>query len=112
MAASDMAFDGYGVDDDTSPGVAPMHFLELEGTNPEDLVVEQDWRDDASQKLGVALSDLDERSRDIVQARWLSEDKTTLHVLADKYAVSAERIRQIEKNAIKKLKTAFAVEAA
>jgi RNA polymerase sigma-32 factor len=111
MAASDMAFDGYGVDDDTSPGVAPVHFLELEGTNPEDLVAEEDWRDHASQKLGVALSGLDERSRDIVQARWLSEDKTTLHVLADKYAVSAERIRQIEKNAIKKLKTAFVVEA-
>jgi RNA polymerase sigma-32 factor len=112
MAASDMAFDGYGIDDDTTPGVAPVHFLELEGANPEDLVAEEDWHDDASQKLGIALSGLDERSRDIVQARWLTEDKATLHQLPDKYEVSAERIRQIEKNAIKKLKTAFAVEAA
>jgi RNA polymerase sigma-32 factor len=112
MAASDMAFDGYGIDDDTSPGVAPVHFLELEGTNPEDLVAEEDWHDAASQKLRGALGDLDDRSRDIVQARWLTDDKATLHELAEKYEVSAERIRQIEKNALKKLKTAFAVEAA
>jgi RNA polymerase sigma-32 factor len=108
MAASDMAFDGYGLDDDTTPGVAPVHYLELEGTNPADLVAEQDWHDDASQKLGVALRGLDERSRDIVQSRWLTEDKATLHELADRYEISAERIRQIEKSAIKKLKTAFA----
>ncbi len=112
MAATDMAFDGHGIDDDTNAGVAPVHFLELEDTNPEDIVAEEDWHDDASQKLGVALGALDERSRDILQARWLSEDKTTLHELADRYGVSAERIRQIEKNAIKKLKAAFAVEAA
>ena len=112
MAASDMAFDGYGIDDDTSPGVAPVHFLELEGSNPEDLVVEEDWHDDATHTLGLALDELDERSRDIIQARWLTDDKATLHELAGKYEVSAERIRQIEKNALKKLKAAFPVEAA
>jgi len=112
MAASDMAFDGYGIDDDTAPGVAPVYFLELEGSNPEDLVVEQDWHDDATQTLGLALGELDERSRDIIQARWLTEDKATLHELAEKYEVSAERIRQIEKNALKKLKAAFPAEAA
>jgi len=112
MAATDMAYDGHGIDDDASPGVAPVHFLELEGANPEDLVADEDWRDDAAGKLADALNGLDERSREILQARWLTEDKATLHELADKYGVSAERIRQIEKNAIKKLKTAFAVEAA
>jgi RNA polymerase sigma-32 factor len=112
MAASDMAFDGYGIDDDASPVVAPVHFLELEGANPADLVAEQDWHDDAAQKLHAALNTLDERSRDIVQARWLTDDKATLHELAAKYAVSAERIRQIEKNAIKKLKVACTVEEA
>jgi RNA polymerase sigma-32 factor len=111
MSASDMAFDGYGVDDETTPGVAPVHYLELEGANPEELVAEQDWHDDSSQKLAAGLEALDERSRDILQARWLTEDKATLHELAEKYGVSAERIRQIEKNAIKKLKSAF-VEAA
>ena len=53
------------------------------------------------------MTKLDDRSRDIIQQRWLSEDKTTLHKLADKYQVSAERIRQLENNAIKKLKLAM-----
>ena len=112
MTASDMAFDGYGIDDDLTPGTAPVHFLELEGTNPEDLVAEEDWHDNAAQKLSAALGALDARSRDIVQSRWLTDDKTTLHELGGKYDVSAERIRQIEKNAIKKLKAAFVDEAA
>lgn len=112
MASTDMAFDGYGVDDEATPGAAPVHFLELEGANPEDLVAEEDWRDDSEKKLAVGLRELDERSRNILQARWLSDDKATLHELAEEYGVSAERIRQIEKNALKKLKTAFAVEAA
>jgi RNA polymerase sigma-32 factor len=112
MAASDMAFDGYGVDDDTATAVAPVHFLDLEGTNPADLVAEEDWHNDASAKLRTALGNLDDRSRDIVQARWLTDDKKTLVELAEQYDVSAERIRQIEKNAIKKLKASFALEAA
>ncbi len=105
LAASDMAFDGY-VTDDEQP-VAPAHFLEREGTNPADLVAEEDWREDVSGKLAVALGQLDERSKEIIQRRWLVDDKSTLHTLAEEFDVSAERIRQIEKNAMKKLKAAI-----
>jgi RNA polymerase sigma-32 factor len=58
--------------------------------------------------LAVALKDLDERSRDIIQRRWLTDDKTTLQELADEYGVSAERIRQIEAVAMKKMRGVFA----
>jgi len=105
LAASDMAFDGY-VTDDEQP-VAPAHFLEREGTNPADLVADEDWREDVSGKLAVALGQLDERSKEIIQRRWLVDDKSTLHTLAEEFDVSAERIRQIEKNAMKKLKAAI-----
>jgi len=62
-------------------------------------------------QAGDALDTLDERSRDILETRWLADKKQTLHELADKYGVSAERIRQIESNAIKKLRTAMEAEA-
>lgn len=105
LAASDMAFDGYATDDEQP--VAPAHFLEREGTNPADLVAEEDWRQDVSGKLATALGQLDERSKEIIQRRWLVDDKSTLHVLAKEFDISAERIRQIEKNAMKKLKAAI-----
>jgi RNA polymerase sigma-32 factor len=70
-------------------------------------VIEAEWQADSSEKLGEALIDLDERSRDVIQQRWLADEKTTLQDLADQYGVSAERIRQIEKNAMKKLKLAM-----
>lgn len=105
LAASDMAFDGYATDDEQP--VAPAHFLEREGTNPADLVADEDWRKDVSGKLAVALGQLDERSKEIIQRRWLVDDKSTLHTLAEEFDVSAERIRQIEKNAMKKLKAAI-----
>lgn len=104
MAASDMAFDGFASDDDDSSGTAPAYFLEQEGVNPEDLVVEEDWREENTNALILALKDLDERSRDILSRRWLQDDKSTLQELATEYGVSAERIRQLEKNAMKKLK--------
>ena len=63
-----------------------------------------DWEADYTRRLREALGELDERSRDILQRRWLSEHKSTLHELADVYGVSAERIRQLEKNAMKKIK--------
>jgi RNA polymerase sigma-32 factor len=58
--------------------------------------------------MAQSLTTLDERSRDIIQQRWLNEDKSTLHELADKYQISAERIRQLETSALKKLRTSFA----
>ncbi|TDJ23874.1 MAG: RNA polymerase sigma factor RpoH [Gammaproteobacteria bacterium] len=105
LAASDIAFDGYATDDEQP--VAPAHFLEREGTNPADLVAEEDWRQDVSGKLATALGQLDDRSKEIIQRRWLVDDKSTLHVLAKEFDISAERIRQIEKNAMKKLKAAI-----
>lgn len=108
LAANDMAFDGYGDDQDDDAIAAPARFLAAPQADPADLVEAQDWQEDASGKLFAALSSLDPRSRDVIERRWLADDKTTLHDLAGEYAVSAERIRQIEKAAMKKLKTAIA----
>ena len=72
--------------------------------------MQDDWSDQSRDKLYDALAQLDERSQDILQARWLGESKATLHELAAKYSVSAERIRQLEQNAMKKLKQAIQTE--
>jgi len=109
MASSDLSFDGLAADDDEEGGsLAPVHYLELEGADPAELVAEEDDKSMALEKLGAALTVLDDRSRDIIQRRWLDDGKSTLHDLAGKYQVSAERIRQIEKNAMQKLKGAMA----
>ena len=71
-------------------------------------VESEDFRQDSEGRLHYALASLDERSRDIVSRRWLAEQKSTLHELAAEHGVSAERIRQLEGNAMKKLKTALA----
>jgi|TARA_B110000444_G_scaffold251994_1_gene280666 RNA polymerase sigma-32 factor len=105
LSASDMAFDGYGTDEESA--TAPMHFLASAAPDPADLVADEHMQQDASFRLSAGLAGLDERSRDILQQRWLSDDKSTLHELAAEYGVSAERIRQLEKNAMKKLKLAI-----
>ena len=106
MAARDMAFDG-AMDDDDEPAVAPAQFLADASADPEALVMEDDWAEQSSARLHDALDGLDERSRDILRCRWLSERKSTLHELAARYGVSAERIRQIEANAMKKLRVSL-----
>jgi RNA polymerase sigma-32 factor len=103
LAASDLAFDGYDSDDGDTV-TAPVHFLPTEGNDPAELVAAENWYESSKNKLTEALDDLDERSRDIVASRWLKSDKDTLRELAGRYDVSAERIRQLEKNALKKLK--------
>jgi RNA polymerase sigma-32 factor len=108
LAASDMAFDGYGDADDDDSTFAPAQYLAAQNSDPADLIVAADSEAAHSQRLHEALRGLDERSRDIVERRWLSEDKVTLHDLADEYKVSAERIRQIEKAALIKLKLSVA----
>jgi len=108
LASSDMAFDGFADADDDDTAIAPAQYLALDNADPAELVAEEDLERDLSQRLGAALHELDDRSRDIVQRRWLSEDKVTLQDLAEEYQVSAERIRQIEKNALKKLKLSVA----
>jgi RNA polymerase sigma-32 factor len=108
MASSDMAFDGFADDHDDDSIASPARFLAAPQADPAELVEAQDWRADSSGKLFAALCDLDPRSRDVIERRWLADTKTTLHDLAGEYEVSAERIRQIEKTAMKKLKTAIA----
>ncbi|GAC24793.1 RNA polymerase sigma-32 factor [Paraglaciecola mesophila KMM 241] len=106
MSSHDQAFD-LSADDDESGSFAPVQFLEDKSADVETDVVNADWDATASQKLYSAIKTLDERSQHIIQTRWLSDDKTTLQDLADKYQVSAERVRQIEKNAMKKLQSAM-----
>jgi RNA polymerase sigma-32 factor len=103
LTTSDLGFDA-GADDEDDGYVAPAHYLEDHSTNPAMLLENADWEQNNNQHLHIALEQLDERSRDILQTRWLSDDKPTLHQLADKYGVSAERIRQLEKNAMKKVR--------
>lgn len=99
----DTSFD-VPVDETEENSYSPALYLEAHGANPEEVVAEE--RDGGNQNTALleALDQLDERSRDILQARWLNDDKLTLHDLADKYDVSAERVRQIEVAAMKKLK--------
>jgi RNA polymerase sigma-32 factor len=106
LYSHDVAFDPVPGDDEEKP-YAPALYLPNPEADPAAEVEADDWNSQAENALAVALEDLDERSRDILESRWLAEKKTTLHDLAEKYAVSAERIRQIENNAIRKLKIAM-----
>jgi RNA polymerase sigma-32 factor len=100
LAATDLTFESPDEGDDDAIGTAPVHYLASMEPDPADLVEDEDWQTDSSEKLHHALVDLDDRSRDVIQRRWLTDDKTTLQDLADEYGVSAERIRQIEKSAL------------
>ncbi|MCV2884292.1 RNA polymerase sigma factor RpoH [Aestuariibacter sp. AA17] len=106
MSSQDQAFD-LGADDDDSGNFAPAQYLEDKSTDVEKEVINADWDKNATDRLYSAIKTLDERSQHIIQTRWLADDKTTLQDLADKYQVSAERVRQIEKNAMKKLQAAM-----
>src|SRR5690606_431452 len=89
LAGQDMAFDPAADADDDSAYQSPAHYLEDHRYDPARQLEEADWSDSASASLYEALEGLDERSRDILQQRWLAEDKATLHDLAAKYGVSA-----------------------
>lgn len=103
MTSSDVAFDGSDNDDDEF-STSPSAYLPDMRYNPEQLVMKQQTTDDNSSSLHAAIADLDPRSKEILQRRWLSDKKATLHELAAEYSVSAERIRQIEKRAMQKMK--------
>ena len=108
LSERDAIFDpAPGADEEHS--FTPAAYLPSKNADPAALVEKTDWHDDATSRMTEAMKDLDERSQDILRSRWLTEQKQTLHELADKYGVSAERIRQIEANAIKKLRTAIVV---
>jgi len=94
-------------DDEDSSYAAPIAYLADMRADPAAELEADEWESHHSQRLQQALDGLDERSRDIVSRRWLADSKSTLHELADQYHVSAERIRQLENNAIKKLKAAM-----
>jgi len=100
LQLNDVAFE---VSDDEN-AYSPEHYVADPGKNPEQLVLSDKSQEDQHKKLYQALSSLDQRSIEILQSRYLKEKKETLHTLADKYGVSAERVRQLENKAIKKLK--------
>jgi len=108
LTAYDAAFEAQGDDDDDSSShVAPVLYLEDSRYDPARLVEDEDWEEQSNSELHNAMDQLDDRSRNILQRRWLDDDKSTLHELAAEYNVSAERIRQLEKNAMEKIKVAM-----
>ncbi len=106
LYSRDASFDA-PVDDDDSVAFAPEQYLEDRRYDPATALEEGDWHAHHEERLGHALRTLDDRSQHILKRRWLDDDKATLQDLADHYGVSAERIRQIEANAMKKLRTAL-----
>ena len=104
----DVGFDPATDEDEDSAYLAPANSLVSNIPSPEYTLEAQDTEEHNHEVLGNALENLDERSKAIVTRRWLTEPKATLHELADEYGVSAERIRQIESNAFKSMKTSFA----
>ncbi len=107
----DMAFDLPTNDSSEDNITAPVSYLQQHEADPALLLENADWKGHEESLLSQALAELDERSQDILNSRWLSEKKATLHDLAARYNISAERIRQLEKNAMKKLKAAVVLEA-
>ncbi|MGU3840287.1 sigma-70 family RNA polymerase sigma factor, partial [Vibrio diabolicus] len=107
LAAVDSTFDMPTDEDDSSNAyTAPMLYLEDKSSDVADNIEAANWEMHTNNRLGHALASLDERIQRIVRSRWLDDEKATLQDLADEFGVSAERIRQLEKNAMKKLKLA------
>mgnify|MGYP003386511911 FL=1 len=103
LSGRDISYDKTSTDDEDFD-FSPASYLPSPNSDPAEMVERVDWQSNNHNRLTAAVSELDVRSRDIVARRWLAEKKATLHELASEYGVSAERIRQIESNAIKKLK--------
>jgi RNA polymerase sigma-32 factor len=108
LRSRDLAYDMPRDGDDDDAWQAPQYYLEDHSADPALAVESSDWQQNSQAQLHEALAELDERSRDILAQRWLAEEKVTLHELAAQYSVSAERIRQLEQNAMKKLKVSIA----
>lgn len=105
LNAMDASYDTDDSDDSTSSAGSPAKYLHAEHSDPAYLCEQEDSGNQSQERLHLALARLDERSQDILQQRWLVDDKAaTLHTLAEKYGVSMERVRQLEKNAMKKLR--------
>lgn len=106
---SDVALDGASEDGEHEREAppAPIHYLSQDDADPADVLEDSDWGEYEQRKLKAAIDSLDARSKDIVASRWLAEKKLTLHDLAARYSVSAERIRQLENSALAKLRNAL-----
>jgi RNA polymerase sigma-32 factor len=103
LSARDMSFDPTP-ESDEEESYSPAMYLPASNADPAVEVEREEWDEDSSDRLSMALEKLDERSRTILKRRWMTDDKATLHELADEYGISAERVRQVESNAINKLK--------
>jgi RNA polymerase sigma-32 factor len=110
LSARDMSFDPTPESDEEET-YSPAMYLPASNADPAIEVENEEWEEDSTERLSVALEKLDERSRSILKRRWMTEDKATLHELADEYGISAERVRQVESNAINKLKGLMAAAA-
>ncbi|MEN9897996.1 MAG: polymerase sigma factor RpoH [Pseudomonadota bacterium] len=106
LGSHDVSFDMSGDETDDENYSAPVNYLQTYHGDPAELLEASDWEGNEHDLLTEALKVLDERSLDILSSRWLVEKKATLQELAEKYNVSAERIRQLEQNAMKKLRGA------
>ena len=107
LAAWDTSFESAADGDDEGTSFIPSQYLEDEDSNPETAITEADTKYHLLRQMKAALHELDERSQDIIRTRWLHEKKTTLQQLATKYAISTERIRQLEQNALRKIRQAI-----
>tara|TARA_B100001559_G_scaffold307287_1_gene299319 strand:+ start:579 stop:1472 length:894 start_codon:yes stop_codon:yes gene_type:complete len=110
LSGTDMPFDPLSDSDDDEASYSPSQYLEDIDANPADIFENDSLNEANTTHLYEAINELDDRSRDIIQDRWLADEKLTLHELAEKYNISAERVRQIEKNAMKKVKQSFSSE--
>lgn len=108
LTSYDASFEAQDSDDEDGR-YAPQLFLE-DAADPADMVEEADWEENTTNALKDAMDSLDDRSRDIITQRWLADQKSTLHELAAVYNISAERVRQIEKNAMDKIKEAITLD--
>ena len=108
LSGQDIGFDlSSSSDDDDKPYVSPSAYLVSKSESPENEVEADDMKSYQNNLLYQGLGQLDERSQDIIRSRWLSDTKATLQTLADRYGVSAERIRQLEVNAMSKIKASL-----
>jgi RNA polymerase sigma-32 factor len=106
LAGQDVVYDPQPADDEAT--MSPALYLAAPDADPAETLETEDWQDRTAERLRSALVTLDERSREILKARWMSEQKTTLQELADRYGISAERVRQIEHQAMRSLRSALA----
>jgi RNA polymerase sigma-32 factor len=107
LSGQDIGFDLPPNADDEIPYVAPVAYLESKSRDPELEAESADWTNHNNTLLYAGLDELDERTQDIIRCRWLQDDKMTLQQLADRYGISAERIRQLEANALRKMRASI-----